>query len=165
MRLNYSKQYSHYNLYPINPLNLTNRVINLKNMLFSNLSNYKNFGLLVIRVGLGIMFIYHGWPKLMGGEEMWARLGGATKFVGFTCAPVFWGFMAAVAETLGGLLLIIGLAFRPVCLLLVINLIVAVALSFGTGGGMDAAAHAIEDAIMFAGLFFIGPGKFSLDKE
>jgi putative oxidoreductase len=134
-------------------------------MLFSNLSNYKNFGLLVIRVGLGIMFIYHGLPKLMGGEDMWTKVGGSAKFVGITFQPVFWGFMSAAVETLGGLLFIIGLAFRPVCLLLIINLIVASAFHFGTGGGLEAAAHAIEDAITFLGLFIIGPGLYSFDKK
>jgi putative oxidoreductase len=34
---------------------------------FKNAGQYKNFGLLVIRVGLGILFIYHGLPKLLGG--------------------------------------------------------------------------------------------------
>jgi putative oxidoreductase len=134
-------------------------------MLFSNLSNYKNAGLLVIRVGLGIMFIYHGLPKLTGGEETWVKLGTTTKFVGINFAPMFWGFMAAAVETLGGLLIIIGLAFRPVCLLIIINLIVAAALHFGTGGGIEAAAHAIEDGITFLGLFIIGPGKFAIDKK
>ena len=51
--------------------------------LFSNLGKYKNFGLLVIRVGLGIMFIYHGFPKLAGGEKMWIQLGSATKYAAY----------------------------------------------------------------------------------
>jgi putative oxidoreductase len=133
--------------------------------LFSNLGNYKNFGLLVIRVGLGIMFIYHGFPKLMGGEKTWEQLGTSTKYVGVHHWPVVWGLLCAVVETFGGFLLVLGLAFRPVCLLLLINLIVAAASQFGSGGGLQEAAHAIEDAIMFAGLIFLGPGKFSVDKK
>jgi putative oxidoreductase len=133
--------------------------------LFSNLSNYKNFGLLIIRVGLGIMFIYHGFPKLTGGVHSWEGLGHSTKYVGIHFWPVLWGFLAAVTETFGGFLLIIGLAFRPVCILLFINLVVAAASHFGKGGDLGDAAHAIEDAIMFAGLLFIGPGKYSVDKK
>jgi len=132
--------------------------------LFGNLGNYKNFGLLIIRVGLGIMFIYHGFPKLSGGVKGWEQLGGSAKYIGIHFWPVFWGFMAAVTETFGGFLLIIGLAFRPVCLLLVINLIVAALTVFSKGGLMDA-SHAIEDAIVFAGLLFVGPGKYSVDKK
>ncbi len=131
--------------------------------LFSNLGNYKNFGLLVIRVGLGIMFVYHGLPKLMGGEKTWEQLGNSTKYVGIHHWPVVWGLLCAVVETFGGFLLVLGLAFRPVCMLLLINLIVAAASQYSSGGGLQEAAHAIEDAIMFTGLIFLGPGKFSVD--
>lgn len=132
--------------------------------LFGNLGNYKNFGLLIIRVGLGIMFIYHGYPKLLGGISMWEQLGHSTKYIGIHFLPVVWGFLAAATETFGGFLLILGLAFRPVCMLLVINLVVAALSQLGSEGLMGA-SHAIEDAIMFAGLLFVGPGRYSVDKK
>ncbi|OCX52101.1 DoxX family protein [Mucilaginibacter sp. PPCGB 2223] len=133
--------------------------------MLSNLGNYRNFGLLVMRVGLGIMFILHGYPILLGGAEKWAAIGSATKYAGIHFLPTFWGLMAACTETFGGFLLVIGLAFRPVCLLLLCTLIVAALMHFGTGGGLDQAAHAIEDAVVFAGLMFVGPGKYSVDKK
>lgn len=131
---------------------------------FSNLGNYKNFGLLIIRIGLGIMFIYHGFPKLEGGVKTWTNLGHATSAVGIHVWPMVWGLLSACVETFGGFLVIIGLLFRPVCLLLMINLIVAALFSYHQGGLMDA-SHAIEDAVMFAGLLFVGPGKYSVDKK
>jgi putative oxidoreductase len=131
--------------------------------ILSQLGNYRNFGLLIIRVGLGIMFILHGYPKLLGGPDKWAEIGSATKYAGVHFLPTFWGLMSGCAETFGGFLLVIGLAFRPVCLLLMINLIVAALMHFGTGGGIAQAAHAIEDAVVFAGLLFVGPGKYSVD--
>jgi len=133
--------------------------------LLGNLGNYKNFGLLIIRIGLGIMFIYHGYPKLLGGEKTWEQLGSETKYIGIHFLPVVWGLLCALTETFGGFLLIIGLAFRPVCLLLIINLVVAALSQYKPGGGLGEAAHAIEDAIMFAGLLFVGPGKYSADKK
>ncbi|MBS1519586.1 MAG: DoxX family protein [Bacteroidetes bacterium] len=134
--------------------------------LFSNLGNYKNFGLLIIRVGLGIMFIYHGFPKLQGGPKTWEILGGSVNVVGIHFLPVVWGLLCALTETAGGFLLIIGLAFRPVCLLLLINLVIATLVSLhGKEGGLMNASHAIEDAIMFAGILFVGPGKYSADKK
>jgi putative oxidoreductase len=133
--------------------------------LLSNLGNYKNFGLLIIRIGLGVMFISHGYPKLGGGVKMWEQLGASTKYIGIHFWPVAWGLLSAVVETFGGFLLILGLAFRPVCLLLVINLAVAALTHFGKGDGLMGASHAIEDAIMFAGLLFVGPGKYSVDKK
>jgi len=129
------------------------------------LGNYKNFGLLVIRVGLGLMFIWHGYPKLIGGEKSWVKIGGAVNYVGIHFLPVMWGLLCGIVETVGGAFLVIGFWFRPVCLLLLINLFVAAASQFGQGGGLDDAAHAIEDAVAFAGLLFLGPGKYSVDKK
>ncbi len=131
---------------------------------FGRLGNYKNFGLLIMRVGLGAMFIWHGYPKILGGEKTWAQLGSATKYVGVHFMPVVLGFTCAIVETIGGAFVLIGFWFRLVCLLLVINLIVAAAMSYKTGGLGDA-AHAIEDMVVFAGLMFVGPGKYSVDKK
>jgi len=114
------------------------------------------------------MFIYHGFPKLQGGVKTWEMIGGATAVVGIHFWPVVWGLIAALTEAVGGFLLIIGLAFRPVCLLLLIDLIVAALFHLhqtGPQGGLMNASHAIEDAIMFAGLLFVGPGKYSVDKK
>jgi putative oxidoreductase len=52
-----------------------------------------------------------------------------------------------------------------VCILLVINLIVAAVATFELSGNFGDATHAMEDAIMFAGLFFIGPGQYSIDQK
>ncbi|HXB33304.1 MAG TPA: DoxX family protein [Puia sp.] len=130
-----------------------------------NLGNHKNFGLLLIRAGLGILFIYHGLPKLIGGPSKWEHLGTAAGSVGIHFLPTFWGLVCALTETLGGVLVIVGLAFRPACILLVLDLIVAAIFTYHVSGGnfLDA-THAIEDAVVFAGLVFVGPGKYSVDK-
>lgn len=132
--------------------------------IFSNLGNYKNTGLLITRVGLGIMFLYHGYPKVLEGPKAWTEMGTATRYIGIHFLPTFWGFMAACSETFGGFLLVIGLAFRPVCLLLLITLTVASLMHMATSN-LDTASHAIEDAFIFAGLLFVGPGKYSVDKK
>jgi putative oxidoreductase len=95
---------------------------------------------------------------------MWIKLGGATKYVGITFLPIVWGLLCALVETVGGALLILGFQFRLICVLLLINLLVAAAMGLATEG-LQEAAHAIEDAIVFAGLIFLGPGKFSVDKK
>jgi putative oxidoreductase len=132
--------------------------------MLSNLGKYRNTGLLITRVGLGIMFLYHGYPLVLGGPTKWAAIGSATRYSGIHFFPTFWGFMAACSETFGGFLLVIGLAFRPVCLLLLITLTVAALMHLATTGLQDA-SHAIEDAVVFAGLLFVGPGRYSVDKK
>lgn len=133
--------------------------------ILDNLGKYRNTGLLLIRIGLGVMFIIHGFPKLAGGPDGWTGLGGSMKVIGINFLPVFWGFMAAVSETFGGFLLIVGLFFRPALILLIFTMIIAALVHFGKGDGLDGASHAIELAIVFFGLIFIGPGKYSVDKK
>ena len=133
--------------------------------IFSNLGKYRNTGLLFMRIGLGIMFMYHGYPKLLGGPDMWTSVGGAMKHVGIDFYPIGWGLLAAVTETFGGFLILLGLAFRPAALLLSIAMVVAANMHLKTGDGLGVASHAIEAAAVFIGLTFIGPGKYSVDKK
>jgi len=138
----------------------------------SFLSNYsegqKNFGLLLLRIGIGAMFIMHGYPKLIGGPDKWESLGAAMGNIGVHFAPVAWGFMAALAESVGGLLLVFGIMFRPVCFLLMFTMIVAATTAFERDNtvveNIMAASHPIKNAILFLSLLFIGPGNYRLQK-
>ncbi|WP_129717196.1 DoxX family protein [Pedobacter sp. SYP-B3415] len=132
---------------------------------FDSLGKHRNTGLLLLRIGIGIMFMVHGLPKLMGGPETWTQVGGAMKVVGIDFAPVFWGLLAAIAEGIGGFLLLIGLFFRPAAMALTFTMIIAAAMHLSKGDGISGASHAIESAIVFFGLIFIGPGKYSVDKK
>lgn len=125
----------------------------------------RDFGLLLLRVGIGIMFMLHGWPKIAGGPEKWTALGGALETFGIYFAPGFWGFMAAFAEFFGGLFFALGLFWRPTLLLLVITMIVAAAKHLAAGDGLMGSSHAIEAGIAFLGLLIIGPGRYSLDAK
>lgn len=128
-----------------------------------HLNKYQNEGLLALRIGMGIMMMYHGAPKIMGGVEGWVKIGGAMKFLGITFAPAFWGFMAASAEFFGGLFIVLGLATRLSCILVTFTMAVAITLKFATGGGLFGASQAIENAIVYISLFIAGPGTYSLD--
>ena len=123
----------------------------------------RDLGLLILRIGIGIMFMIHGWPKIAGGAEMWTAIGGSMTNLGIDFAPTFWGFMAAFAEFFGGLFLALGLFWRPVLMLLVITMIVAAIHHLTAGDGIGGSSHAIEAGIVFFGLIFIGPGRYSLD--
>jgi len=50
-------------------------------MIFHKLDKHRDIGLLILRVGIGIMFMCHGFPKLTTGPEVWTKLGGALSSV------------------------------------------------------------------------------------
>ena len=133
-------------------------------MIFHYLDRHRDKGLLILRIGIGFMFICHGFPKLTGGPEVWTKLGGALATVGVGVAPTFMGFMAAVSEFGGGLLLALGLFTRPACFFLLCTMIVATMMHLKIGDPFRVYSHALEASILFFSLFFIGPGKLSLDE-
>jgi len=135
------------------------------NFLDKCFEKYRDTGLLILRLGIGAMFAWHGWPKITGGPEFWGKIGMATGSVGIHFAPVFFGFMAAAAEFGGGICLILGLSTRLACVFLTINMIVAAAMHLGKGDGLAVASHAIEAGILFFSLILIGAGRYSLDEK
>ncbi|WP_262885778.1 DoxX family protein [Hymenobacter busanensis] len=72
--------------------------------------------------------------------------------------------MAAVTETIGGQLLVLGLFFRWACVALLFTMVVAAVSHLAQGEGFGDYSHAVESGIVFLGLTFIGPGKFSIDQ-
>lgn len=127
--------------------------------------SYREIGLLILRVGLGIMMMLHGYPKLFGGPEMWTQLGEVTQTFGIDFAPIFFGFMASIAEFFGGLFLALGLFFKPTLGLLTIVMAVAAYSHIAAGDGFTETSHSIELAIVFISLLFIGPGEMSIDRK
>ncbi len=135
----------------------------MRSFYFNNEQNL-HLGLLILRIGIGIMFILHGAPKVLGGPEAWEKIGGNMTYLDINFGFVFWGFMAAMSEFAGGILIVIGLFFTPACILLLFTMIVATITHLAGGDGFVTASHAIESGILFFSLIFIGPGKYSLSK-
>lgn len=134
--------------------------------LFSSLGKYKNTGLLLLRIGLGLSFLLlHGYPKLMGGPTTWKAVGSAMAHVGIDAYPVVWGFLAGLTEALGGLFILMGLFFRPASILLAFTMLVAGLNHLGAGDGILGASHPLELMFVFIALAFVGPGKYSVDKR
>jgi putative oxidoreductase len=131
-------------------------------MLWNALDRYRDIGLLIARLGFGLGFVwYHGLPKLMGGMERMAGVGGAMEHVGIGVAPEFFGVAAALAETVGGLLLAAGFLFRPACLAIAFVMLIATVQHIVTGQGTP--AHSFKNMWVLLGLVFIGPGRYSVD--
>ena len=133
--------------------------------ILGKLGRYAATGLLLMRVGLGIMMVTHGYPKIIGGPEKWEKIGAAMENIGVHSWFTFWGFMAAASECAGGILLVLGLLFRPAALLLMFTMFIASMHHIKGGDGLGQASHAIELFFVFLGLLFAGPGKYSVGKN
>jgi putative oxidoreductase len=135
--------------------------------MFSNLPINRNLGLLVIRLGIGlIMLVAHGYGKLTGGTETWAFVGTGVQSLGIGFAPAFWGFMAAFAEFVCSILIVLGVLFRPAVLMLAFTMLVAVLFHLNLppdnpNAGWSGASHALAFFVVYIGLFLTGPGKYA----
>jgi putative oxidoreductase len=132
--------------------------------ILAKLGRFQGTGLLLMRVGIGVMMFMHGYSKMWEGPKRWTSLGGNMKHFGINFYPEIWGFMAALSETLGAVFIVIGFFFRPSCFLLLCTMIVASVAVMSKNPFMDA-SESIELAFVFLGLFILGPGKYSVDKS
>jgi putative oxidoreductase len=125
-------------------------------------------GLLLLRLVVGAIFIGHGTQKLLG----WFGGGGPDgtaemlDSLGYR-SPSVMAWINGAAETLAGLLLVLGLFTPPGCVIVIAvmtNAILAVHAPKGfwnTGGGFEFPLTLLATA---AALGFTGPGRISIDK-
>lgn len=122
-------------------------------------------GWLILRFGIGISIFLHGFPKITGGAETWTAIGSSMGVFGINFAPTFWGLLAAVSESLGGLLFALGLFFRPASFMLAGTMTVALATHIASGDDFMIYGHALDLLIVFVAAILIGAGKYSLDAK
>ena len=133
-------------------------------MVSSFLSKFSNFGLLLLRLTTGIAYVFvHGWPKISGGPELWGGIGKALSNFGITFLPGAWGFLAAISEFGGGILLILGLFTRPAAAFMGFTMFVAATYHLTKLDPWNRVIYPVEMLGIFLCLIFVGAGKFSLD--
>ena len=129
------------------------------------LAKYRETGLLLMRVGLGVLFIILTGPVLLSGPSRWASFGSAMHNVGMQAHFQFWGFLGALMGCVGGALMVFGLFFRLGVLLVLILTAVHLLGVLEGAGSYRAHLAAVELAIMLIGVLFVGPGKYSVDRN
>ncbi len=133
--------------------------------MWSGLSKYADVGLLLIRIGLGISFVIHGLLMFLGGGQTLTMVGSVVGHLGIAHGHYVFGILAAAGQMAGGLLMVAGWLFRPACLLLLWIMAMALTFHFSRGDSYNTYSHALEMAVVFLGLLFVGPGKLSVDKK
>src|SRR5256885_12417789 len=83
------------------------------------LAKYADFGLLLLRVSVGILFILYTAPALIGGPSAWAHFGDGARNWGIHSHFQLWGFLVALLGCIGGVVVIFGFFFLPAGLVVV----------------------------------------------
>jgi putative oxidoreductase len=125
-----------------------------------NLEKLKPLALLLLRLGLGIIFVFHGYPKLFTHTRETMQ---GFSHMGF---PVYFAYLAGVIEFFGGLLLVVGLFTRIAGLLLTVEMAVALVKVHGMISNpmaVDSYQFPLACAVGAFALAAMGAGLLSLD--
>jgi putative oxidoreductase len=128
----------------------------------SNSSN-ASWGLTVLRVVVGIVFLMHGWQKLFAFKI--AGVTGMFTHIGIPLPGVL-AVVVTFVEFLGGIALILGVATRVAAVLLAINMTVAILKVhlphgfFASGGGYEFPLSLLAACVCLA---LAGAGAASVD--
>jgi putative oxidoreductase len=131
--------------------------------MLKSLGNYRETGLLLLRASFGILAILICGPVLLAGEHSWTHFGSAMRVFNFHAHLDWWGFLGALAGCIGGILMVIGFAFR---LGIILTLLVALvnAIAYHHDHGLRNSVVPIEACVILICLVFLGPGRYSVDK-
>ena len=119
------------------------------------LAKYSDYGYVAFRVIVGLVFLLHGVMKVQG------IMAGKMAFMSLMG-------LAAVIETLGGAMLIVGLLVQYVALISAVEMIVAYFMAHASSG-LSPLANKGEPAVLFFAAFLVlatfGARKWALDAQ
>jgi putative oxidoreductase len=122
------------------------------------------YGLLILRVVLGIAFAVHGWSKLSGGP---ANMIGFFGSAGIP-APALLVWIVTMVELVGGIFLIVGFLTQIVGVLLAIDMLGAIVFVRMSSPFIEQGAISWEREAVFGAaalcLALAGAGAFSVDE-
>jgi putative oxidoreductase len=119
----------------------------------------------ILRVAAGLWLLPHGWQKVQLGAQAVAANVLARRGIE---PALFWAYVIMILETLGGILIVIGLFTRPVALLLFIEFLVIVFKAHLPNGWSPATGGAEFVAIwciIWLVILLRGGGPWSLDRK
>jgi len=124
------------------------------------LKRLEPYALLFLRLGLALVFIYHGYPKLFGEKE---RIIEAFQAIGL---PAYVVYLTGAIEFFGGMAMALGLLTPIAGLLLVLDMAAAM-WKYNFNEGIYAVREyelPLTLGLACLALAAAGPGRFSLDR-
>lgn len=120
-------------------------------------------GIAVIRIGMGFLFIIHGYKKLIKGVPEWKWTGEQMQHLGINFAPTFWGICATLSELVGGICLTVGFATRIAASFMAFTMFVGTVYHIKKGDSYGYISFPLSQMIVFIGLAIAGSGAYSLE--
>ncbi len=121
-----------------------------------------DLGKLIVRLTLGGLMLFHGIAKLFGG------IGGIQGMLASYGIPGIFGYGVFIGELVAPIMVILGYHTRIGALLIVFNMLVAIALAHGSQlmdlGRSGGWALELQGFFLFIALalIFLGPGRYKL---
>ncbi len=134
--------------------------------LISSSDRQGQWGMLMLRLALGVVMFLAGWMKLVDFGP--ANFGKALATMGVPL-PELFGYAVTLLEVVGGAFVVIGLLSRPVAVLLIIDMVVAIVLvtskvGFLSPTGKSGAEINVLLIEGFLAILFAGAGSISVDR-
>lgn len=123
----------------------------------------RDLGLLLIRLALAMVMMYHGSQKLFGlfgGSGLTATLSGFESGLGI---PPWLGMLAVIGEFFGGLGIAVGLLTRIAAFGVAFTMGVAAWTHLSKGDPWNKAEFPLMLALVAVGILLTGAGSYGLD--
>ena len=134
-----------------------------------SLNSLQPWGAFILRLVLGIAMAYHGYSKVIPsggfhGGNTFSALDHHGRYVASLGLPYWLGYVSALTEFVGGILLILGLLTRFAAILVTVNMLVALVIVNRHHGyvGSEYSLALFAIALMLA---FFGAGAFAVDRK
>ncbi|MBS3146644.1 DoxX family protein [Candidatus Woesearchaeota archaeon] len=126
------------------------------------MSDLKGYAPLMLRIGLGILFIFMGIGKFQNTSGTIQMLQG----IGFPL-PIFWAWLLLLSEIIFGVCLLLGLKVKYTTIPLIIIILVAI-VTVQFKNLPQSQGNLLKDfsiLMSLVALMMIGPGKLAVNKN
>jgi putative oxidoreductase len=133
------------------------------------LSGLQPWGAFLMRLVLGISMAYHGWDKVIPARGLRSHdlLSALHHYCGYVASlglPYWMGYVSALTEFLGGILLVVGLFTRFAALMVAGNMLVAL-FYVNRHQGYSGSQYTLALIALAFMILFYGAGAASMDRR
>ena len=133
-----------------------------------SLNNLQPWGAFFLRLVLGVAMVYNGYDKVIphGGfhSSAFSALDHHSHYVASLGLPYWLGYVSALTEFIGGILIILGLLTRFAAFLIACNMLVAIVM-VTRHHGYSGSEYALALLVIALMLLFYGAGACALDRK